>query len=114
MMRGVFAMTAKPHVNVFCRKCKVGSPRELFELARPSLTCLVCGAPVKSDVIRPADRPPIWLGTWAGECFGSREGDELWSHSGTHAGRFHGWEEVYDSHGRYLGEMADVQRLIAD
>jgi len=32
-------------VNVYCRTCKIGSPRDRSELARPSgKTCLVCGA----------------------------------------------------------------------
>ncbi len=108
-------MTAKPSVNVFCRNCNVSSPRELFELARPSrLSCLICGEPIKSDVVRAADGPPVWLWTWAGECFGYREGDNLWTHDGKHAGKFHGGDEVYDSHGRYVGEVADIHRLIAD
>jgi hypothetical protein len=32
-------------VNVYCRTCKVGSPRDRSELARPSgKICLICGA----------------------------------------------------------------------
>ncbi len=30
------------------------------------------------------------LWTWSGKSFGYREGDELWTHDGNHAGRFDG------------------------
>jgi len=36
----------------------------------------------------------IRLWTWSGHDFGSREGDELWTHDGRHVGHFYG-TEVY-------------------
>jgi hypothetical protein len=41
---------------------------------------------------------------WGGTYFGYREGDDLWTHTGKHVGRFDG-DEVYGSDGRYLGEI---------
>lgn len=35
-----------------------------------------------------------WLWTWGGESFGYRDGDNLWTHTGQHVGRFHG-DEVF-------------------
>jgi hypothetical protein len=44
-------MEAKRAVNVYCRTCKIGSPRDLAELARPSgKTCLVCGATLIDEI----------------------------------------------------------------
>jgi len=44
------------------------------------------------------------LHTWGGTYFGTRDGDDLWTHDGRHVGRFRG-DEVFDSSGRYLGEL---------
>ena len=45
-----------------------------------------------------------WLWRWGGKCFGYRDGDDLFTHRGRQAGRFHG-DEVYGADGRYLGEF---------
>ena len=42
--------------------------------------------------------------TWRGRSFGYKDGENLWTYSGKHVGRFH-CDEVYGSDGRYLGEM---------
>ncbi|MGR9393934.1 4-fold beta flower protein [Rhizobium leguminosarum] len=52
-----------------------------------------------------------WLWTWGGECFGYREGDDLWTHDSRHVGRFIG-DTIYDCNGRYLGEIMSENRLI--
>jgi hypothetical protein len=36
--------------------------------------------------------------------FGYRDGNDLWTHTGKHVGRFDG-DEVYRRDGRYLGEI---------
>ena len=51
-----------------------------------------------------------WLYTWGGRFFGYRDGDNLWTYTGTHAGRFRE-DEVYGPDGFYLGEMRN-ERLI--
>ncbi|HKD79551.1 MAG TPA: hypothetical protein VKH81_07640 [Candidatus Angelobacter sp.] len=43
-----------------------------------------------------------WFWTWGGECFGYRRGDNLFTHNGDHAGKFHD-DEVYGADGRYFG-----------
>jgi len=53
----------------------------------------------------------VWMWTWGGECFGYRDGDDLWTHDGRHVGRFNG-DLVYDRHGAYLGEVMSENRLI--
>jgi hypothetical protein len=52
-----------------------------------------------------------WFWTWGGECFGYREGDQLFAYHGLQVGEFHG-EEVYGRDGRYLGEVMSENRLI--
>jgi len=52
-----------------------------------------------------------WFWTWGGECFGYRNGDNLFTHNGVHAGKFYG-DEVYGADGRYLGEIKNENRLI--
>jgi len=52
------------------------------------------------------------LWTWDGAYFGYRDGDDLWTHGGVLAGRFHG-NEVYAIDGHYLGEVTD-DRLLSD
>lgn len=54
-----------------------------------------------------------WFWTWGGECFGYRRGDDLFTHNGHHAGKFHG-DEVYGADGRYLGEVKSKSRLITN
>ena len=44
------------------------------------------------------------LHSWGGRYFGTRDGDNLWTHDGRHVGRFRE-DEVFDSNGRYLGEI---------
>lgn len=39
-----------------------------------------------------------WLWAWTGRCVGYRDGDDLWTDSGRHVGRFLG-DEVYDLDG---------------
>ena len=51
-----------------------------------------------------------WLWNWGGDCFGYRDGDDLWTHDGRHVGRFSG-DSVHGQDGRYLGE-AEADRLI--
>ena len=51
-----------------------------------------------------------WLWNWGGDCFGYRDGDDLWTHDGRHVGRFSG-DSVHGPDGRYLGE-AEGDRLI--
>jgi hypothetical protein len=53
----------------------------------------------------------VWLWTWGGECFGYRDGEDLWTHDGRHVGRF-GGDVVYDRTGAYLGEVMSENRLI--
>ena len=50
---------------------------------------------------------------WAceGTYFGCREGNDLCTHYGRHAGRVHG-DEVYAPDGYYLGELRNDDRLI--
>jgi hypothetical protein len=50
-----------------------------------------------------------WL--WNCECFGYREGDNLFTYFGHEVGRFDG-EEIFGSNGRYLGEVMSDNRLI--
>jgi hypothetical protein len=54
-----------------------------------------------------------WYWTWGGECFGYRNGQDLFTYRGRHAGRFHG-DEVYGANGRYLGEVKNENRLITN
>ncbi len=51
------------------------------------------------------------LWTWGGECFGYRDGDDLWTHDGRHVARFVS-NEVYGPDGRYIGETMNDNRLI--
>ena len=51
--------------------------------------------------------------TWGGKYFGYREGDDLWTHSGHHVGRFYD-DEIADQLGRYLGELMNGNRLIVN
>jgi hypothetical protein len=45
------ALEEQKTVNVYCRTCKIGSPREPSELARPSgRMCLVCGAALVDEM----------------------------------------------------------------
>jgi hypothetical protein len=45
------ALEEQRTVNVYCRTCKIGSPRDPLELARPSgKTCLVCGAALVNEM----------------------------------------------------------------
>jgi hypothetical protein len=46
-------------------------------------------------------------------CFGYRDGDNLWTHDGRHAGRFVR-NEVYDRNGAYLGEIMSSNMSVAD
>jgi hypothetical protein len=52
-----------------------------------------------------------WLWNWGGECFGYRDGDDLFAYHGKQVGQFHG-EEIYGADGRYLGELMNQNRLI--
>jgi hypothetical protein len=52
-----------------------------------------------------------WLWNWGGECFGYRDGDNLWTSDGKHVGRFYS-DEIYGRDGRYLGELRNQNRLI--
>jgi hypothetical protein len=54
-----------------------------------------------------------WLWTWGGTSFGYRDGDNLWTYDGRHAGRFRE-DEVYGSGGEYLGEVKSKNRLITN
>ena len=56
-----------------------------------------------------ADGLDVELG---GECFGYRDGDDLFAYHGQQVGRFHG-DEVHGSDGRYLGEVKNQNRLIS-
>ena len=49
--------------------------------------------------------------TWGGRSFGYRDGTDLWTNTGKHAGKFHG-DEIYGPDGRYLGELRN-DKLIA-
>lgn len=53
------------------------------------------------------------LWTWGGKYFGFRDGDDLRTHFGKHAGRFFG-DEVYSSKGKYLGELRNKKFLITN
>lgn len=53
----------------------------------------------------------VW--TWGGKYFGFREGDDLWTHTGIHVGRFNA-EDVCDKTGSYLGEVMNGNRLIVN
>ena len=46
-----------------------------------------------------------------GNCFGYRYGDNLWTQDGSHIGKFYA-DEVYDSNGKYLGEIKNNNKLI--
>jgi hypothetical protein len=52
-----------------------------------------------------------WFWNWGGECFGYRDGDNLFTYFGREVGRFDG-EEIYGSNGRYLGEVMSDNRLM--
>lgn len=45
-----------------------------------------------------------WLWTWGGRSFGYRRDDLLFTKDGSNIGYFQG-EEVYSTHGEYLGEL---------
>jgi CheY-like chemotaxis protein len=53
------------------------------------------------------------LWTWSGEYFGFREGSELWTQDGRHAGRFRRCSEIFRSDGLYMGVVMDG-RLVVD
>ncbi len=53
-----------------------------------------------------------WFWTWDGECFGYRRDDHLFTYHGLQVGKFHD-DEIYDSDGRYLGEIRNNSRLIS-
>lgn len=52
-----------------------------------------------------------WLWTWDGVSFGYRDGEDLWTHAGRHAGRFVG-DEVFGPDGRYLGEVRNGRLIV--
>jgi len=54
-----------------------------------------------------------WLWNCSGACFGYLEGDDLWTYSGRHVGRRMG-SEIYDARGNYLGEVVNLNRLMAN
>ena len=58
----------------------------------------------------PLEEDMQWLWNWGGDCFGYRDGDDLWTHDGRHVGRF-ARDAVHGPDGRYLGEVQD-ERLI--
>ena len=53
----------------------------------------------------------VGCGLRAGESFGYRDGDALFSQDGRQVGRFHE-NEVYGVDGHYLGELGDIDRLL--
>ena len=48
--------------------------------------------------------------TWEGNVAGKRRGDELWSYSGEHRGRFVD-AEVFSADGSYMGELRTSRLL---
>jgi CheY-like chemotaxis protein len=63
---------------------------------------------IEIDVPSPDD---LW--TWSGEYFGFRDGAELWTYEGVHAGRFRRDTEIFRPDGLYMGDVIDG-RLIVD
>ena len=51
--------------------------------------------------------------TWGGRSFGHKDGENLWTYSGKHVGKFHD-DEVYGPDGRYLGELKNGKANIQD
>ena len=46
--------------------------------------------------------------TWSGRSFGYKDGENLWTYSGKHVGKFHG-DEVYGPDARYLGACPRIR-----
>jgi hypothetical protein len=55
-----------------------------------------------------------WFWTCAGECFGYREDNALFTYDGRQVGRFAEGDEIYGRDGRYLGEICRTGRLITN
>lgn len=48
--------------------------------------------------------------TWGGRSFGYKDGENLWTYSGKHVGKFHD-DEIYGPDGRYLGELKNSKLI---